>query len=144
MPRRGVTMKKKPKASVGDRYDVILTDGGDPEDDLEVFRELTGLHYPALAVSAATGHGLGELGFFLFRNLRIVRVYTKTPGHSPDRQRSFTLRHGQTVEDVARLVHKDVVRTLRYARVWGKSGFEGQQVGREHPVEDGDIVELHT
>jgi uncharacterized protein len=48
------------------------------------------------------------------------------------------------VDDVARLIHKDVVRTLRYARVWGKSGFEGQQVGREHAVEDGDIVELHT
>ena len=60
------------------------------------------------------------------------------------RQYPFTLRRGQTVEDVARLVHKDVVRTLRYARVWGKSGFDGQQVGREHPVEDGDIVELHT
>ncbi|MBI4538654.1 MAG: TGS domain-containing protein [Gemmatimonadetes bacterium] len=117
---------------------------GDPEEDLEVFRELTGLHYPALAVSAATGHGLGELGPFLFRNLRIARVYTKTPGRPPDRERPFTLRRGQTVEDVARLVHKDVARTLRYARVWGKSGFDGQQVGREHVVEDGDVVELHT
>jgi hypothetical protein len=54
------------------------------------------------------------------------------------------LRAGQTVEDVARLVHRDLPRTLRYARVWGKSGFDGQQVGREHKVEDGDIVELHT
>ncbi|HSD11744.1 MAG TPA: TGS domain-containing protein [Candidatus Binatia bacterium] len=117
---------------------------GDPEDDLEVFRELTGLNYPALAVSAATGHGLGDVGSFLFRNLRIVRVYTKTPGHSPDRQRPFTLRRGQTVQDVARLIHKDLERAVRYARVWGKSGFEGQQVGREHAVEDGDVVELHT
>jgi uncharacterized protein len=117
---------------------------GDAEEDLEVFRELTGLHYPALAVSATTGHGLGELGPFLFRNLRVVRVYTKTPGHPPDRQRPFTLRPGQTVEDVARLVHQDLLRTLRFARVWGKSGFDGQQVGREHAMEDGDIVELHA
>jgi ribosome-interacting GTPase 1 len=51
---------------------------------------------------------------------------------------------GQTVEDVAQLVDKELARTLRYARVWGKSGFEGQQVGREHAVEHGDIVELHT
>jgi hypothetical protein len=133
----------------GVRLPTLLLDNksdrlGDPEDDLEVFRELTGLHYPALAVSATTGRGLGELGSFLFRNLRIVRVYTKTPGHPPDSQRPFTLRSGQTMEDVARLVHKDLARTLRYARVWGKSGFEGQQVGREHPVEDGDIVELHA
>jgi len=116
----------------------------EPQQDLEVFRELTGLRYPALPVSATTGHGLAELGSFLFRNLQIVRVYTKTPGHAPDRQRPFTLRHGQTIEDVARLVHKDLVQTLRYARVWGKSGFDGQHVGREHRVEDGDVVELHS
>jgi ribosome-interacting GTPase 1 len=109
-----------------------------------VFRELTGLPYPALPVSAATGHGLGELGPFLFRNLRVLRVYTKTPGHPADRTRPFTLRYGQTVGDVARFVHQDLTRTLRYARVWGKSGFDGQHVGREHKVEDGDIVELHT
>ncbi|MGH6628555.1 MAG: TGS domain-containing protein [Burkholderiales bacterium] len=54
------------------------------------------------------------------------------------------MRAGQTVEDVARQVHKDVARTLRYARLWGKSGFDGQQVGREHRLEDRDIVELHT
>jgi ribosome-interacting GTPase 1 len=73
-----------------------------------------------------------------------VRVYTKTPGHPPDRERPFTLRRGQTVRDVARLIHGDLERSVRYARVWGKSGFEGQQVGREHAVEDGDVVELHA
>ena len=114
------------------------------ETELAVFLELTGLAYPALAVSAATGRGLGDLGPWLFRNLGVVRVYTKTPGHPPDRERPFTLRRGGTVEDVARLVHRDLVQTLRYARVWGKSGFDGQQIGREHVVGDGDVVELHS
>jgi hypothetical protein len=114
------------------------------EAELEAFRELTGSRYPALAVSATTGRGLGEIGPWLFTHLGIVRVYTKTPGKPPDKNRPFTLRCGQTVEDVARLVHKDVARAFKYARVWGKSGFEGQQVGRDHPVADGDIVELHT
>ena len=26
---------------------------------------------------------------------------------------------------------------------WGSSGFDGQQVGRDHAVEDGDVIELH-
>jgi uncharacterized protein len=116
----------------------------DIDDEIEAFCELTGLRYPALAVSAITGQGLGGIGPWLFQNLGIVRAYTKAPGHPPDKDRPFTLRRGQTVEDVARLVHKDVARTLRYARVWGKSGFDGQQVGREHRLADGDIVELHT
>jgi hypothetical protein len=114
------------------------------EAELGAFRELTGLRYPALAVSATTGRGLGAIGPWLFPHLGIVRVYTKAPGKPPDKDRPFTLRRGQTVEDVARLVHKDVARSLRYARVWGKSGFDGQQVGREHAVADGDVVELHT
>ena len=112
--------------------------------ELEAFRELTGLRYPVLAVSATTGQGLGEIGPWLFRNLGIVRVYTKAPGRPVDKQRPFTLRRGQTVGDVARLVHKDLARSLKFARVWGPSGFEAQQVGQDHPLADGDIVELHT
>ncbi|MDH5534019.1 MAG: TGS domain-containing protein [Betaproteobacteria bacterium] len=116
----------------------------DAEAELEAFRELTGLRYPALVVSATTGQGLGEVGPWFFSHLGIVRVYTKSPGKSPDKDRPFTLRRGQKVEDVARLVHKDLAHLLRYARVWGKSGIQGQQVGREHALADGDVVELHT
>jgi ribosome-interacting GTPase 1 len=112
--------------------------------ELETFRELAGCRYPALAVSSESGQGLAEIGPWLFRSLGIVRVYTKTPGRPPDKDRPFTLRPGETVEHVARLVHKDVAQSLRYARVWGRSGFDGQQVGREHPLADGDVVELHA
>ena len=112
--------------------------------EVEVFRELTGLNYPALAVSARTGQGLGEVGAWLFGHLGIVRVYTKTPGKSADKERPFTLRRGKTVADVARLVHKDLAHSLKYARVWSKTGIPGQHVGREHPLADGDIVELHA
>jgi ribosome-interacting GTPase 1 len=112
--------------------------------EVEAFRELTGVRYPSLAVSALTGQGLEEVGGWLFGHLEIVRVYTKAPGKPPAKDRPFTLRRGQTVEDVARLVHKDMAHTLKYARVWGRSGFGGQQVGREHPLADGDVVELHV
>jgi len=116
----------------------------DADAELQALRELSGQPFPALAVSARTGRGLGELGPWLFAHLGIVRVYSKVPGHAVDRSRPFTLRHGQTVGDMARLVHRDLVRTLRYARIWGPSGFDGQQVGHEHRVADGDVVELHA
>jgi hypothetical protein len=48
------------------------------------------------------------------------------------------------VEDVAELVHKDLARSIKYARLWGKSGFDGHHVGRNHPVADGDVIELHA
>jgi ribosome-interacting GTPase 1 len=112
--------------------------------EVEAFRELTGFNYPALAVSAKTGQGLAEIGAWLFSHLGIVRVYTKTPGKPAEKDRPFTLRSGQMIEDVARLVHKDLAHLLKYARVWGKSGIPGQHVGREHKLADGDVVELHT
>lgn len=116
----------------------------DVDTELRTFQELTGLRYPAVAVSATTGRGLGEIGPLLFSQLGIVRIYTKVPGRPPDRDRPFTLRRGQTVDDVARLVHKDVAHSLKYARVWGESGFDGQHVGKDHPLADGDVVELHA
>jgi ribosome-interacting GTPase 1 len=116
----------------------------DPQAELQALLDVEGLSYPALAVSASTGLGLGELGPWLFDHLGLVRVYTKAPGRPAARDRPFVLRGGQAVEDVARLVHKDLARSLRYARVWGRSGFEGQHVGREHRLADGDVVELHV
>ncbi len=114
------------------------------EDDLAAFRELTGYDYPAIATSAVTGTGLEELARWLFDKLGVVRVYTKIPGQPPDLSRPFTVRRGDTVLDVAFLVHKDIAHGFRYARLWGKEAFDGQQVGRDHAVVDGDVVELHA
>ena len=115
----------------------------DPE-EVRILEELLGLHYPALTVSAETGAGLGELGPFLFKALQIVRVYTKSPGKPADNDKPFTARHGDTVLDVAKLVHKDIARELKFARMWGTDVFDGQQVGPDHLVTDGDLVELHV
>ncbi len=114
--------------------------------DLEALAELEEPHFPALLLSAESGQGLADLGAWLWRSLGLVRVYTKTPGKPALHDRPFTLRHGeQTVADVARLVHRDMAKTLKYARVWGRSVVaEGQHVGREHVLADRDVVELHT
>jgi len=114
--------------------------------DLEVLEELEEPHFPALLVSAQTGLGLGDLGERLWRALGLVRVYTKAPGKPADNNRPFTLRAGeQSVADAARLVHRDMARTLKYARVWGRSvTADGQHVGRDHRLADGDVLELHA
>jgi ribosome-interacting GTPase 1 len=116
----------------------------EPDAELRALLDVAELSYPALAVSATTGLGLGAIGAWLFDHLGLVRVYTKAPGRGATRDRPFILRRGQTVEHVARLVHKDLARSLKYARVWGRSGFDGQHVGREHRLADRDVVELHT
>lgn len=53
------------------------------------------------------------------------------------------MRKGCTIEDVCKKLHKSFLEDFRYARVWGKSAkFNGQKVGLEHVLEDGDIVQI--
>jgi ribosome-interacting GTPase 1 len=117
----------------------------DPDpDEVNVLEELLGVRFPAVTTSAESGTGLDEIGPLLFRGLEIVRVYTKTPGEHADMTDPFTVRRGDTVLDVARLVHKDIAESLKFARMWGERVYDGQQVGPDHEVCDGDIVELHA
>ena len=116
----------------------------DPDPDaIAILQELAGCAFPALAVSATTGAGLDAIGPFLMRGLGLVRVYTKAPGKPAEMDRPFTIRAGATVLDVARLVHKDIAGSLRYARAWGHGVYDGQQVGPEHTPGDRDVIELH-
>lgn len=144
--------RDEPADAVGDPFRVVLPTlllankcdlAPDPE-EVAVLEELLGVQFPTLRVSARTGQGLGELAPWLFSALAIVRVYTKAPGKDAERDKPFTVRRGDTVLDVARLVHKDIAETFRFARIWGSGVFDGQQVGAEHQVADGDVVELHA
>jgi ribosome-interacting GTPase 1 len=129
-----------PTLLVANKSDAIA----DIEGDLAVCRELGDFHFPTTTVSAATGADLDTIGPWLFRNLDIVRVYTKAPGKPPDMQRPYTVRSGATVADVAMLVHRDLAASFQHARLWGRDAYDGQQVGRDHQVEDGDVLEIHT
>ena len=115
----------------------------DPE-EVKILEELLGLRYPALTMSAETGDGVDQLGPFLFKALQIVRAYTKSPGKPADNDKPFTVRRGDTILDDAKLVHKDIARDLKFARMWGSEVFDGQQVGHDHRVADGDLIELHV
>jgi small GTP-binding protein len=71
----------------------------------------------------------------------LIRVRLRTLGETDPEP--LALEPGATVEDVADSIHHDIAATFVGARVWGPSArFEGQRVGREHPVEDGDVVEI--
>jgi uncharacterized protein len=116
--------------------------GFDP-DEVDVLLELVEMRFPVISLSAESGQGLGRLGALLRRGLDVVRIYTKVPGKPPDMERPFTVFKGDTVADVARLIHRGQARELRFAKVWGSGKFDGQQVGVDYLIDDGDILELH-
>lgn len=71
----------------------------------------------------------------------LIRVRLRSNGMTDDEP--LALDPDSTVEDVAAWVHKDLAATFTGARIWGPSArFDGQRVGREHTVLDGDTVEI--
>ncbi len=113
------------------------------EGDLDALRQLLDTPWPIVAVSSVTGTGFDELGARTFAALDVVRIYTKEPGKDPDHDRPFTLPRGSTVGHLARTIHQDIAESLKFARVWGRSAFDGQSVGDAHVLEEGDVVEIH-
>ncbi|MEM4187885.1 MAG: GTPase [Candidatus Hadarchaeum sp.] len=89
-----------------------------------------------------TGEKPDDLKRKIYHQLDLIRVYTKKPDEEPA-ERPLVLSRGSTVMDVARSVHKDFAKELKFARVWGSTRFPGQQVTRDYVLEDKDIVELH-
>ena len=96
-----------------------------------------------VSISARKGIGLEEMKRAIYNLLDIIRVYTKSPGAKADLDEPVVLKTGSTVEEAAASVHKDFLRNLKYAQVWGSGKFDGQKVSRGYVLEDGDVIEFH-
>ena len=70
----------------------------------------------------------------------LIRVWLRKDGTTDEEP--LALDPASTVADVANSIHHDLASNFSGARVWGPSArFEGQRVGREHQVSDGDVVD---
>ncbi|MCS7121576.1 MAG: GTP-binding protein [Archaeoglobaceae archaeon] len=97
----------------------------------------------AIKISAEKGINLEELKRAIFEKLEFIRVYLKPPGEKVSSE-PMILRKGATIADVCKKLHSDFLKKFRYAKVWGRSvRFQGQHVGLEHVVEDGDVVTIY-
>ncbi len=94
-------------------------------------------------ISIITAAGLGDLPLMFFRLLNIIRVYAKPPGKPPDMKEPFTLPAGSTVMDLATSIHRQLAEKLKLAKIWGSNVYAGQNVQRNHVLNDKDIIELH-
>jgi ribosome-interacting GTPase 1 len=124
---------------------IILVNKCDSEgslEDFQVFCDLLEGEWEIIPISTETKRNLDQLKDVIFDRLDIIRVYSQAPGKSPDLDSPFVLKSGSTVEDFSRKVHLDFYENLKSARVWGQQVFDGQLVGRDHVLVDGDVVEL--
>src|SRR6185295_5483899 len=93
---------------------------------------------PVSVIDEASLHAFREA---VWRLTALIRVHLRSNGETNGEP--LALEAGATVTDVADAVHHELASALVGARVWGPSArFDGQRVGREHEVLDGDIVEI--
>ncbi len=143
----GITIYRKKAIVVGNKLDTH-----DASERLDLLMEACADIFPAdsrsgpsvLPVSATLGSGLEDLKRRMFDLLGVIRVYTKAPGKAVDYSAPFVLKKGTTILGAASAVHKEIAQKLKYARVWGRSTFEGQMVQRDYVLSEGDVVEFHT
>ena len=89
-----------------------------------------------------TEHQLLDLRDKIFLLLDRILVYTKKPGREAEMDEPLALEKGATISDLARSLHKDFAKKLRFAKVWGSTKFPGQRVGPDYELHNKDIVEI--
>lgn len=128
-----------------DRFLVLATKAEveNSTNHIQIMNELGPLDLEIIPVSAKTGLGLEMMREKIFELLKIIRVYTKTPGKAPDMKTPFILKKGSNVLDLAENIHRDLPQLMKNVRVWGSARYEGQSVNRDYQLSDRDIVEIN-
>jgi small GTP-binding protein len=102
--------------------------------------ETTAPAHPELRVvpvSVLDDASLDRLREELWALTGLIRVWLRDGGDP------VALQPPATVLDVADTIHHELRERCTGARIWGPSArFEGQQVGREHELSDGDTVDV--
>jgi uncharacterized protein len=89
-----------------------------------------------VAVSVLDEASLDAFSEAVWRLTGLVRIFLRD-------EEPVALHPPATVLDVAHTIHHELAESCRGARVWGPSArFDGQRVGRDHVLADGDTVEI--
>jgi small GTP-binding protein len=111
-------------------------DEAGPEALARAFPELD-----VVGVSAIDDDSLERFRDTIWKLTGLARVFLRSAGEVEDEP--VALQPPVTVLDVADSIHHELAARCVGARVWGPSArFEGQRVGREHELADGDAVEI--
>ncbi|OOF92165.1 hypothetical protein ASPCADRAFT_210574 [Aspergillus carbonarius ITEM 5010] len=140
-------------ATIDDFIDVIMKDHRKYIRCLYVYNKIDGVSLDFLDQLAREPHtavmsceldlGVEDVVDRIWKELRLIRVYTKRKGEEPDFSEALICRSNSTIEDVCDNIHRTLKETFKYAMVWGASARHiPQRVGLGHVVSDEDVVSI--
>ncbi|KAJ0039753.1 hypothetical protein Pint_26920 [Pistacia integerrima] len=111
-------------------------------EELEILDKLP--HYCPVSVMLIWNGTLMACWNKIWEYLNLTRIYTKPKGMNPDYEDPVILSSKRRkVEDFCNRIHKDMLKQFKYALVWGSSvKHKPQRVGKEHELEDEDVVQI--
>ena len=125
---------EKPALLAATKLDEAAT--GDLERLAAAFPDL-----PLVGVSVLDEASLDAFRAAMWGLTGLIRVFLRHGGEVEDEP--VALHPGATIVDVADTIHHELAAACRGAHVWGPSArFDGQRVGRDHELADGDAVEV--
>jgi hypothetical protein len=96
-----------------------------------------------LFVSASKGEAIEAAKDAVGEALAFIRIFMKPQGKEADMVEPLILRKGSQVKDMMKRLPVELSSQFKSAQVWGKSArFPGQTVGRDHVLQDQDIVTI--
>ncbi|MFH1285993.1 MAG: GTP-binding protein [Candidatus Micrarchaeota archaeon] len=109
---------------------------------LNALKEKIGSFIP---ISADSNLNIEAVKDAIYNNLEFIRIYTKPRFSEADLKEPLIIRKGTAVSDVCNRLHRDMRKNFKYALIWGPSAkFDGQKVGLDHKLADGDVVFIAT
>lgn len=145
--REDVTLDRLIDAVMGNRVYLPAVKAVNKADTLDAGeREQLTAQYPdAVLLSAETGDGVDELVDAVYDALALMPVYMKQPGKDADLEEPLIVPRGSTIMNICERLPGDMDERFDYAKIWGESAaFDAQQVGGEHVLQEGDVVEIRT
>lgn len=97
----------------------------------------------AVYISAELGKGLDSLRDRIWESLDLRRIYLDKPNRGVDYEDPLIVKGRTTVGDACKKISSEWLDRFRFARVTGSSvEHDSQQVGKEHELEDEDVLRV--
>ncbi|MHA2202791.1 MAG: GTPase [Candidatus Hodarchaeales archaeon] len=127
---------------------VVVATKGDIEGSKQNYEKLlsfidkANLNFQVIPTSASRKEGFKGLEEIIFNQLGKIRVFTRnTKGDIAERP--IILRKGSTVENAIEVLSKKMLKFFRFTRIWGRSAkFDGEKVGLDRELQDGDVIQV--
>jgi hypothetical protein len=96
-------------------------------------------------ISADQKINIEDLKEVIYNKLNFIRVYLKPRSKEADLEEPLIVTAGSSISDICTKIHRKFSEKAKYALVSGTSvKFNSQRVGKDHVVQDQDIVTIVT